>query len=141
MHAPFHVQNASLRRACSAIRSLSGMGLDIRRRLVRGLDRIFPKTSAKLAPRLAECLAANPLHVIDVGGAFGPDPRWGLFPANFIRFMTFEPDARSRTQVMPGGQRNLTLTVGLAEAAGEKKLHLTEGPFASSLYPPNERVL
>jgi len=115
------------------------MGLDVRERLARGLDTIFPKTRARLAQRLARRLAADPLHVIDVGGALGPDPRWALLPANTIRFMTFEPDARSREQALPGG--NLTLAIGLAEAAGEKKLYLTEAPFASSLYPPNEMLL
>jgi FkbM family methyltransferase len=105
------------------------------------LGTIFPKARAKLARRLAGRLAADPLHVIDIGGALGPDPRWGLLPANTIRFMTFEPDARSREQVLCGGQRNLTLAVGLAETAGEREFYLTDGPFASSLYPPNETLL
>jgi FkbM family methyltransferase len=117
------------------------MGFEIRRRLERGLDAIFPKARAKLARRLAGRLAADPLHVIDIGGALGPDPRWGLLPANTIRFMTFEPDARSREQVLRGGQRNLALAIGLAETAGERNFYLTDGPFASSLYPPNETLL
>src|ERR1700719_3389896 len=110
------------------------MGLDIRRRLERGLDAIFPKARARLGRRLADPPAADPLHVVDIGGALGPDPRWALLPANTIRFMTFEPDTRSLEQVLPSGRRNLTIAIGLAEAPGEKKLHLTEGPFASSFY-------
>jgi FkbM family methyltransferase len=117
------------------------MGHDMRRRLARALDMVFPKTRVRLARRLARHLTVDPLHVIDVGGALGPDPRWAPLSANTIRFMTFEPDARSHEEVLPCGQHNLTLAIGLAEAAGERELHLTEGPFASSLYAPNEMLL
>src|SRR5262249_19609484 len=34
-----------------------------------------------------------------------------------------------------------TVPIGLADKPGERTLHLTEGPFASSLYRPNEYVL
>jgi hypothetical protein len=81
---------------------------------------MFPKTRARLAQPLASRLAADPLDVIDVGGALGPDPRWPLLPASTIRFMTFEPDARSHEQVLAGGVWKLTLPIGLANAAGEK---------------------
>jgi FkbM family methyltransferase len=117
------------------------MGLDIRYRLGGVLDTIFPKARLTLTPRLAARLAAAPLRVIDVGGAMGPDRRWTQLPSGSVRFMTFEPDVRSQHDRFVQEGQNLALPIGLADKPGERTLHLTEGPFASSLYRPNEYVL
>jgi FkbM family methyltransferase len=117
------------------------MGLDIRYRLGGVLDTIFPKARLALTPRLAARLATAPMRVIDVGGAMGPDRRWAKLPSGSVRFMTFEPDARSQNDGFVQEGQNLTVPIGLADKPGERTLHLTEGPFASSLYRPNEYVL
>jgi FkbM family methyltransferase len=117
------------------------MRLDIRNQLGRWLNMIFPKTRLTLAPRLAACLAANPLRIIDVGGAMGPDERWARLPGGAVRFMTFEPDDRSQCIPLAQDNEHLIMPIGLSDKAGERTLHLTEGPFASSLYRPNEIVL
>jgi FkbM family methyltransferase len=119
----------------------AGMGLDIRYCFGRALNTIFPKARLALAPRLAACLATDPLRVIDVGGAMGPDRRWAQLPNGSVRFMTFEPDARSQYEPLVHDGAHLSLPIGLADKSGERTLHLTEGPFASSLYRPNEYVL
>jgi len=109
--------------------------------LTRALDAVFPKRRIILARELIERLRSDPLHVIDVGGALGLDPRWAPLSSSAIRLMTFEPDARSyKEMVVPRGS-NVALPIGLADFAGERTLHLTEAPFASSLYAPNEAVL
>ena len=64
-----------------------------------------------------------------------------MLPAEALRMMSFEPDARSQDTTVADKGRNLTLAIGLADTTGERTLHLTAGPFASSLYPPNEEVL
>lgn len=94
-----------------------------------------------LEPPLAACLVRDPLCVIDVGGAMGPDARWEMLPPEALRIMSFEPDARSQDTTVADNGRNLTLAIGLSDTTGARTLHLTAGPFASSLYPPNEEVL
>jgi len=117
------------------------MNFEIRDRLGRALNTIFPKARLELAPRLAARLVADPLRVIDVGGAMGPDKRWAGLPNSTIRFLRFEPNARSQSD-WPVEHRNyLSLAIGLADKAGERPLHLTKAAFASSLDTPNERVL
>lgn len=115
--------------------------LDLRRLVSTMLDRVFPKRHMELALPLAASLIRRPLCVIDVGGAMGPDARWALLPAEALRIMSFEPDTRSQDSCVVDKGRDLTLAIGLADTAGERTLHLTAGPFASSLYPPNEKVL
>lgn len=94
-----------------------------------------------LDPRLHGALCDDPLHVIDVGGAMGPETRWQIAPRNCIRFMSFEPDVRSHEDLTNGANGDVVLPVGLANGNGKRTLHLTAGPFASSLYPPNASVL
>ena len=117
------------------------MTLYARYRLGRLLDMVFPKSRLALAPGLAARLAAVPLQVIDVGGAMGPDRRWAQLPEGAVRFMTFEPDARSQEDGIVKNGWHVSLPIGLADKPGERALHLTDAPFASSLYKPNEYVL
>eukprot|EP01036_Dinobryon_divergens_P059512 gene59512-79410_t len=85
--------------------------------------------------------AAAPANV-DVGAVFGPDPRWLQLGERTCRFLTFEPDERSiETHSDDGPFEMLALSTALANEQGRKTLHLTVGPFASSLYPPNKAVL
>jgi FkbM family methyltransferase len=87
-------------------------------------------------------LRADPLRVIDIGGAMGPDARWAPLRPDLAWFMMFEPDARSQDGVVAASTKgDVTLPCGLADRAGRRTLYLTQGPFASSLYPPNKAVL
>jgi FkbM family methyltransferase len=117
------------------------MRFDIRRRLGRALDTIFPKRRLALAPALVARLAEDPLCLIDIGGAMGLDARWEQLPSETLRLMSFEPDARSKESCSADGPRRVLLDVGLADAPGARTLHLTAGPFASSLYVANEEIL
>lgn len=117
------------------------MRIDLRQRLGRALDVLFPKRRLALAPALAARLFEDPLCVIDIGGAMGPDARWEAFPREALRLMSFEPDARSKESCSADGARRLLLDIGLADTAGARTLHLTAGPFASSLYAANEEIL
>jgi len=113
------------------------------RRMVEGFfDTLFPKSRVIVSPAMRTRLEEHPVQVIDVGGAMGPDTRWNPLRPTLSRFMIFEPDARSQDEIADAsGSGDLTLPVGLADEAGERKLYLTRGPFASSLYKPNEDVL
>src|SRR5258708_22399393 len=107
------------------------MAIDVHNKLGRTSDLIFPKRCVALAPHLLRCLRRRPMNVIDVGGAMGPDARWRSLPADCMRFMTFEPDARSSEQLGRGsGTGDLIMPVALADTPGERTLFLTEGPFA-----------
>lgn len=71
-----------------------------------------------------------PLHIVDVGSTGGLHDRWyGL--QEFCKFYTFDPDPRDQ----PNTERSIHFPVGLWSSHGEKVLHLTEFPSASSLYP------
>ncbi len=109
------------------------------RRLDRLFDQLFPKHRLVLAPGTRAVLISAPVCVIDVGGAMGADDRWSLL-RDECRFMFFEPDARSQDSLGDVGH-DVVVPASLAGADGERTLHLTEGPFASSLYKPNEAVL
>jgi FkbM family methyltransferase len=117
------------------------MRIDLRQRLGRALDVLFPKRRLALAPALVARLLEDPLCVIDIGGAMGPDARWEAIPREALRLMSFEPDARSKESCAADGARRLLLDIGLADTAGARTLHLTAGPFASSLYAANEEIL
>jgi FkbM family methyltransferase len=104
------------------------------------IDRLFPKHHLVLTPTMRDVLAAAPLTVMDIGGAMGADERWNLL-RDQCRFMFFEPDDRSQDGLVTGAGRDVVVPVGLGGADGERTLYLTEGPFASSLYRPNEVVL
>jgi FkbM family methyltransferase len=114
----------------------------LRQRLERMLDGLFPKSQVAITPAMGVALRADPLRIIDIGGAMGPDARWAPLRPDLAWFMMFEPDARSQDGVVAASARgDVTLPCGLADRAGRRTLYLTEGPFASSLYPPNKAVL
>jgi len=118
------------------------MSLDARKRMSIPLDVIFPKRRVALTPHISRCLKRRPLSVIDVGGAMGPDARWRPLSAEYMHFMTFEPDARSTEQLGRTSNANdLIMQVALAGSPGERTLFLTEGPFASSMYQTNDALL
>lgn len=117
------------------------MRFDLRRRIGRTLDIIFPKRRLALAPSLIARLVEKPLCVIDIGGAMGIDERWDALPYDALRLISFEPDARSKDSCSADSMHRILLDIGLADDAGARTLHLTAGPFASSLYAANEDVL
>lgn len=105
-------------------------------------ERLLPSGQVRLSDGLRRRLVADPLTIVDVGAVFGPDPRWIQLGERTCRFLTFEPDARSlETHSDNGPFQMLALSTALGNEQGRKTLHLTVGPFASSLYPPNKAVL
>lgn len=107
-------------------------------------DWIFPKQYLKLNDAVLATLSDDRIRIADIGGAMGADARWS--PVSPIsQFMFFEPDARSQNDL--GNQSSdhpvsdIVVPHGLAREDGERTLHLTKGPFASSLYKPNETTL
>jgi FkbM family methyltransferase len=104
--------------------------------------KLLPSGQVRLTDGLRKRLVADPLTIVDVGAVFGPDPRWIQLGERTCRFLTFEPDARSiETHSDDGPFQMLALSTALGNEQGRKTLHLTVGPFASSLYPPNKAVL
>ena len=121
---------------------MAGMAGKARRAVEWGLDAIFPKSRVCINAAMRARLAADPICVIDVGGAMGLDPRWAPLRPTLARSMTFEPDSRSAGDVKAAASAwDIALPVALADRAGERTLFLTQGPFASSLYQPDEAVL
>jgi FkbM family methyltransferase len=105
-------------------------------------EALLPSGQVRLSDGLRQRLVANPLTIVDVGAVFGPDPRWIQLGERTCRFLTFEPDERSiETHSDDGPFQMLALSTALGNEQGRKTLHLTVGPFASSLYPPNKAVL
>ncbi len=105
-------------------------------------EKLLPAGQVRLTEGLKRRLVADPLIIVDVGAVFGPDPRWIQLGERTCRFLTFEPDARSiETHSDDGPFQMLALSTALGNEQGRKTLHLTVGPFASSLYPPNKAVL
>jgi FkbM family methyltransferase len=113
-----------------------------RQALERTLDRIFPKRPVYLPTGLREQLKLDPLRIVDVGGALGPDARWSGLGLDLCRFLTFEPDKRSFASLrLDKTSHNTTLPLGVSDSPANKTLYLTAGAFASSFYPPNAAVL
>jgi len=105
-------------------------------------EKLLPSGQVRLTDELRKRLVADPLTIVDVGAVFGPDPRWIQLGERTCRFLTFEPDERSiETHSDDGPFQMLALSTALGNEQGRKTLHLTVGPFASSLYPPNKAVL
>lgn len=104
------------------------------------IDRLFPRYYLVLTPTMCGVLAEAPVTVMDIGGAMGADERWRLL-RDQCRFMFFEPDDRSQDGLVIDAGRDVVVQVGLGGADGERTLYMTQGPFASSLYRPNEAVL
>ena len=103
---------------------------------------LLPPGQVRLTEALKQRLIANPITIVDVGAVFGPDPRWIQLGERTCRFLTFEPDKRSlETPSDDGPFQMLALSTALGNEQGRKTLYLTAGPFASSLYRPNEAVL
>lgn len=108
----------------------------------RAMDGLYPKSRLRLPRRLHETLAEHPLTVADVGAAMGPDARWQVLGEKEVRFIVFEPDARSRDEpLLKDDARCLMFPTALGDRAGTQTLHLTRAPFASSLYPHNSELL
>lgn len=105
-------------------------------------EKLSPSGQVRLTQDLKRRLVADPLTIVDVGAVFGPDRRWIQLGERTCRFLTFEPDQRSlETHADDGPFQMLALSTALGDEKGRKTLYLTAGPFASSLYPPNEAVL
>jgi FkbM family methyltransferase len=117
------------------------MGMGILSALERGFERLFPRYRIRFAPEMAALLQESPVKIVDIGGAMGPDQRWLALRPNRAHFMTFEPDSRSLDGLLANDAGDVTFPVALGGVSGTRTLTLTEGEFASSLYPPNESVL
>jgi FkbM family methyltransferase len=116
--------------------------MGVRERISGALSWVFPKRVLILPRHVRDILATAPLTVIDIGGAMGPDQRFSPLQPDFVRFIMFDPDARSQGEMIEGSLgRDVVVPIGLADAAGRRMLHLSAGPFASSLYPPNLPLL
>ncbi|MDX2306652.1 MAG: FkbM family methyltransferase [Hyphomicrobium sp.] len=118
------------------------MALGVGTRLERLLETVFPKTRVVFDGGHRRTLLARPVELVDVGGAMGIDPRWAPLRPGLLRVMSFDPDARSHSGMEKKAvSGDVVVPVGLAGTAGRRRLHLTSGEFASSLYPPNMDVL
>jgi len=105
-------------------------------------ETLLPLGQVRLSAGFQRRLVANPLIIVDVGAVFGPDPRWIQLGERTCRFVTFEPDERSIAKHSDDGPfEMLELSTALGNEQGRRTLYLTVGPFASSLYPPNQAVL
>ena len=86
---------------------------------------------------LAACLP-TPLTVVDVGCRWGADAWWSELPGT--RVIGFDPDedeCRRLTGLAVGDPPARFVPVALGGRAGPARLHLTEQPACSSLYPPD----
>jgi FkbM family methyltransferase len=118
------------------------MILRLRQTVSRVMDGLYPKCRLCIPSRMQENLADHPLTIADVGAAMGPDARWQALGQKAVRFIFFEPDARSQEEpVLKNGSRRLSFPTALGERRGEQTLYLTHAPFASSLYRHNSDLL
>jgi FkbM family methyltransferase len=116
--------------------------IQLRSALYGFFETLLPTGQVRLTADLKRRLVADPLTIVDVGAVFGPDRRWIELGERTCRFLTFEPDQRSlETHTDDGPFEMLALSTALSDHKGQRTLHLTAGPFASSLYPPNKAVL
>ena len=84
------------------------------------------------------------LTLVDIGAAGDIEPRWKPF-TEFINYIGFEPDGRSRKQLL-SNKKSSTKTFKILPYAvwdSSKKIdfNLTQNPETSSVYKPNEAFL
>jgi FkbM family methyltransferase len=90
---------------------------------------------------LAEQLAANPLHCIDVGARGGMQDHWRPY-AGLMQIDLFEPDADACAQQARAAPANESwFPVALGGTTGTGRLHVLQKPSGSSLYPPNPDLI
>jgi len=95
----------------------------------------------KLPPILAERLANDPLHCIDVGARGGMQRHWRRF-AELLHIDLFEPDeAACRREAEQNRPGESWFPVALGGHTGTGKLHVLKKPSGSSLYPPNDPIM
>ena len=90
---------------------------------------------------LADRLRADPLHCVDVGARGGMQSHWRPY-ADLMRIDLFEPDAEAcqvQAQKAPGNES--WFPVALGGVTGTGRLHVTQKPSGSSLYPPNHDLM
>jgi len=94
-----------------------------------------------LPPILAERLANDPLHCIDVGARGGMQDHWRPY-AGLMQIDLFEPDPDAcavQAKQAPGNES--WFPVALGGATGNGRLHVLQKPSGSSLYPPNPELM
>lgn len=100
------------------------------------------KLKLLLAPRLyklelvGQVLGGELFTIADVGSTGGLDLRWSSLE-NMACIYAFDPDKRAST----GSGREVVFPFGLWSSETTLKINLTRFPDASSVYPPNEKLL
>lgn len=90
---------------------------------------------------LADRLRADPLHCVDVGARGGMQSHWRPY-ADLMRIDLFEPDAAAcEVQAKKAPANESWFPVALGGVTGTGRLHVTQKPSGSSLYPPNHDLM
>lgn len=115
--------------------------------LSKTLNRIRSQIRAGQDSRYANLfsgvLAGNVLSLVDVGAAGAIEPRW-LKVASSIAYTGFEPDIRSRNELMETNQGCASYNIvqsALWERTGDISLNLCRKPTVSSILRPNMDLL
>lgn len=105
----------------------------------RYLERVvWPEHIIRWPAPLKKTFSAHPVIVADVGASGGVESPWKAV-AEYVKFVTFEPDARSFGDATLS--TSMAFPVGLGGKEGEAVLHLAEVPAISSLYRFNTEGL
>lgn len=109
----------------------------------RILSRIRSGQDSRYASLFSGVLAGNVLNLIDVGAAGAIQPRW-LKAASSVAYTGFEPDIRSRQELMETDQGCASYNIiqsALWERTGDISLNLCRKPTVSSTLLPNMELI
>jgi len=97
-----------------------------------------------LQSQLRQILLGRTIHFVDVGAAGDIPPRWKTVQ-QFVSYVGFEPDDRSRAVIQNAPNRARSYTIRSEalgeEGGGEKPFYLCRKPQVSSSYLPNREFL
>ena len=100
---------------------------------------LIKRRGQKYLSSLAALPKINGITLIDIGAAGDIEPRWKKIEP-FINYIGFEPDKRSRTQLLAKGnmcQKYEILPFAVWDKAGSVSINLCRKPKVSSHYEPN----
>ena len=101
--------------------------------------RIQASRDSRYASMFSGVLGGNVLNLVDVGAAGAIQPRW-LRVAPSLTYTGFEPDSRSRMELLGTGQGCAAYNIvqsALADRTGDSRLNLCRKPTVSSTLQPN----